>query len=193
MSTANGNPPPTSPSDSFAMQCQYDGYLPVAVKKVTTPAAGGSGSDVGGGDSSCPEYDAPVEIQRYSEQSELIFQGEVKAGVVLAGFESDDGTIRRGDFIKGYSFAQQRDVFRAVQRKRLLPCAGWMVIDGWRYTACEQVWDEGAWKPAYKVSGALLSNQVGVKVDIEVEADWDDEHNYYAGKRLIHNSYILPC
>jgi hypothetical protein len=53
------------------------------------------------------------------------------------------------------------------------------------------------------VPGARQDSTVGEKVLIEVEADWDDEHNYYVGTllqvsgeealRLIHNTPVLPC
>jgi hypothetical protein len=168
------------------------------MKKVTTPASGSSGSDTGGGSGTCPEFDAPVFVRRYSDAGELFFEGEIRAGEVQRGWESDETgpegeTQKRGDFLKGRSFRQGGDVFRAVQQVLLVPCAGWMRIDGIRFTACEAVYDNGAWTPAWKVPGAEQDSSVGVKVLIQVEADWDDEHNYYVGTRLIHNTPILPC
>jgi hypothetical protein len=194
---ANGNPPPTSPSDTLAIQCALDGRIALPVKHITTPASGGTGSDTGGGSGTCPEFDAPVFVRRYSQGGDLIFDGIIKAGEVQPGYESDDGAIKRGDFLKGYSFKKQTDVYRAVMRGALVPCAGWMRIDGTRFTACETIWDGpfdgGQWLPAWKVSGAIQDSTVGMKVLIEVEADWDDEHNYYAGGRLIHNAGVLAC
>ena len=72
---------------------------------------------------------------------------------------------------------------------------------GYRFTACETVWhgplDGGQWLPAWKVPGAIQDSTPGVKVLIEVEADWDDEHNYIVrtskAMRVIHNTPILPC
>jgi hypothetical protein len=174
-----------------------DGFIGCPPIKVTTPASGGSGSTTGGGSGTCPEFDAPVQIQRYSDAGELTFEGTIKAGEVSHGWESADGTKKRGDFLKGYSFTQQREVYRAVQHSKHVPCGGWMKIDGWRYTACETVWDGplsgGKWLPAWKVPGAIHDGMSGVKILIQVEADNDDEHNYYAGVRLIHNGNILPC
>jgi hypothetical protein len=197
----NGNPPGTSPSDSLAAQCCLDGYILLPVKKVTTPASGSSGSDTGGGSGTCPEFDAPVFVRRYSQDGELTFEGEIIAGEVQPGYESDDGTIKRGDFLKGYSFAKREDVYRAVHQTMHVPCAGWMRLDGVRFTACETVWDgpldSGQWLPAWQVSGAIQDSTVGVKVLIQVEADCDDEHNYCVitenGVRLIHNTPVLPC
>lgn len=197
----NGNPPGTSPSDTLAAQCCLDGYISLPSKKITTPASGGSGSDTGGGSGTCPEFDAPVFVRRYSQDSELIFEGEIKAGEVQAGYESEDGAIKRGDFLRGYSFKQRQDVYRAALHVSLVPNAGWMRIDGIRFTACETVWDGpldgGQWLPAWKVSGAIQDSTVGEKVLIEVEADWDDEHNYFVrtsnAVRLIHNTPVLPC
>jgi hypothetical protein len=200
---ANGSPPPTSPSDTLAAQCTLDGRIGLPPKHITMPAtSGGTGSDTGGGSGTCPDFDAPVFVRRYSLGGELVFEGQIKAGEVQPGYESDDGTIKRGDFLKGYSFKLQRDVYRAVQHYSHVPCAGWMRIDGIRFTACETVWDGpfdngGQWLPAWKVPGAIQDSTVGIKVLIQVEADWDDEHNYYVevlgGVRLIHNTIILPC
>jgi hypothetical protein len=196
---ANGSPPGTSPSDSLAVQCALDGRIPLPPKKITTPASGGTGSDTGGGSGTCPEFDAPVFVRRYSQECELLFEGVIKAGEVQPGYESDDGTIKRGDFLKGYSFNKRADVYRAVHQVAHVSCAGWVKLDGVRLTSCEAVydWDGGAWAPAYKVPGAVYDGYVGVKVLLQVEADWDDEHNYYVGRdtgpvRLIHN-FVLPC
>jgi PA14 domain len=197
----NGNPPGTSPSDTLAAQCSLDGFISLPVKKVTTPASGSSGSDTGGGSGTCPEFDAPVFVRRYSQDGDLLFDGAIKAGEVQPGYESEDGTIKRGDFLKGRSFAQQADVYRAVQQTVHVPCAGWMRIDGVRFTACETIREGDEWLPAWKVPGAIQDSTVGIKVLIQVEADWDDEHNYYVvvaigdapGVRLIHNTPILPC
>jgi hypothetical protein len=127
----------------------------------------------------------------------LIFEGRIKAGELSHGWESADGTKKRGYFLKGYSFTQRNEVYRAVQQISPVPCAGWMLLDGWRYTACETVWDgpliQGQWLPAWKVPGAKHDSKPGLKIYIQVEADNDDEHNYYAGARLIHNGNVLPC
>ncbi|HEY2363490.1 MAG TPA: hypothetical protein VGK36_20380 [Candidatus Angelobacter sp.] len=199
----NGNPPGTSPSDSLALSCGFDGFISVPPKKITTPASGGTGSDTGGGSGTCPEFDALVTVRRYSDAGVLIFEGDIRAGEVSHGNESDEAgpdgeTFKRGDFMKGYSFKQQADVYRAVQQVQHVPCAGWMRIDGIRFTACEMVFDSGEWLPAWKVPGAVQDSSVGIKVLIQVEADWDDEHNYYVNTnaetpRLIHNAIILPC
>lgn len=192
---ANGTPPPTSPSDSLAQQCSIDLRINVPVKHITMPTVGGSGSDTGGGSGTCSEFDGPAFIQRYSNEGELLFEGEIKAGEVCLGYESDDGLTKRGDLLKGYSFAQQKDVYRAVQHRMHVPCAGWIKLDGIRFTACEGIYDpeKQTWTPAWKVPGAEQDSSVGIKVMLQVEADWDDEHNYYIGKRLIHNGVVLPC
>lgn len=189
----NGNPPPTSPSDTFSQQCQFDKRIGLPPKKIITPGAGSSGSDSGGGDGTCSEFTEPVTIRRYSDEGELIFEGVVPSGEVTTGFESDDGTERRGCHIKGWSFKKNQFVFRAVHRTRLVHCAGWMIVDGHRLTPCEAVWHDSQWKPAWKVPGAIHDSLVSMKMDIEVEADWDDEHNYLVGETIIHNTFVLPC
>jgi hypothetical protein len=196
---SNGNPPTTSPSDTFAMSAQLDGRVPMSVIKPTSPTPGGGGPGVGGtggGFGSCPECNELVDVQRYSDTGELTFAGQIKAGEVRHGYESDDGRIKRGDFLKGYSFKKGADVYRAVQKVMLVPCSGWSMVNGHRVTCCEHVYIDGQWMPAWKAPGATHDSFIGYKVLIQVEADWDDEHNYYIigdNDLLIHNSIVLPC
>lgn len=192
---ANGSPPSTSPSDTFALQTLGDGRFGLPVKKIVTPVGGTTTptTDTGGGSGQCPESNELVDVQRYSDTGELIFEGQIKAGEVSHGYESDDGTIKRGDFIKGHSFRKSADVYRAVHKVLQVPCCGWVIINGHRVTPCETVYSNGQWIPAWKVSGATHDSFVGWKVLIQVEADWDDEHNYYVGNLLIHNSIVLGC
>ena len=155
------------------------------------PPSGGSGSVSGGGSGACPEFNQSAYIQRYANDGTLQFEGVVRAGDVRTGYESDDGTIKRGDFLKGYSFTQQQDVFRAVTFYQHVPCGGWMFVNGYKVTACESVYINGQWTPAWKAPGAVHNSDPGLKVQLQVEADWDDEHNYYlVGQTtdlLIHN------
>jgi hypothetical protein len=194
---ANGAPPTTSPSDTFAMNAQLDGRIPMAVIKPTSPATppppGGGFGGTGGGSGTCPEFNELVEVQRYSDAGQLIFSGQIKAGEVQHGYESDDGKIKRGDLLKGYSFRKNADVYRAVQKVMHVPCCGWSMVNNHRVTACEHVYVNGQWMSAWKAPGATHDSFIGRKVLIQVEADWDDEHNYYVGDLLIHNSVILPC
>jgi hypothetical protein len=192
---ANGSPPPTSPSDTFNQQTNLDGRFGFQPCSVLTAASGATtpGTGSGGGSGTCPESNEPVEIERYSVTGELLFAGQIKAGQVLHGYESDDGSIKRGDFLKGYSFKRQQVVYRAVLKVMLVHCNGWVIVDGRRVTPCEPVYKNGQWMPAWKAPGAAHDNSVGWKVLIQVEADWDDEHNFYVGDLLIHNSIILPC
>jgi hypothetical protein len=74
-----------------------------------------------------------------------------------------------------------------------VPCCGWVIIDGHRVTTCETVYFNGQWIPAWKVPSATHDKFAGWKILIQVEADWDDEHNYYVGDLLIHNSIVLGC
>ncbi len=193
---ANGNPPTTFPSDTFAMNSQLDGRIPMAVIKPTSPASapppGGGFGGTGGGSGSCPEFNELAEVQRYSDAGELLFSGQIKAGEVSHGYESDDGKIKTGDFLKGYSFAKKADVYRAVQKVMAVPCCGWSIVNGHRVTCCEHVYVNG-WMPAWKAPGATHDSFIGRKVLIQVEADWDDEHNYYIGDLLIHNALVLGC
>jgi hypothetical protein len=192
---SNGSPPTTSPSDTFALQTLGDGRFGLPVKKVVTPSSGTTtpATDTGGGGGQCPEANELVDVQRYSDTGELIFEGQIKAVEVLTGYESDDGTIKRGDFVKGHCFKKGADVYRAVQKILHVPCCGWVIIDGHRVTTCETVYFNGQWIPAWKVPSATHDKFAGWKILIQVEADWDDEHNYYVGDLLIHNSIVLGC
>lgn len=190
---SNGSPPGTSPSDVFSLQCSLDGRQSFPVTKVTTPTSGGTGGGTGGGSGTCPESNELVWLRRYSNDGELLFDGQIKVGLVKSGYESDDGTKKTGDFLKGFSFTRNQDVYRAVQQVQHAYCAGWMIVDGHRVTACESIYHQKEWKPAWRSQGAIQDNAIGTKVLIQVEADWDDEHNYYIGDLLIHNGFILPC
>jgi hypothetical protein len=170
-----------------------DGGVQVAPKNILTPTAGGSSSDTGGGSGTCPEWEEPVYIRRYSSDGILTFEGEIEAGDVKVGFESDDGLILRGDLIKGWSFAKQAYVWRAVQKVIIVPCSAWSSVRGRLLTPCEAVWWEDRWMAAWKTPGAGHVKKISFKVLIEVEADWDDEHNYLVGDLIIHNMIVLPC
>lgn len=189
MGFTNGNPPSTSPSDVLALQCGYDGRIAVGVAKITMPASGsGGGSVSGGGSGSCPEYYQPVFVRRYDDTGNLVLDGQMYAGDVQLGFDPDENhAFPRGDFLKGYSFTQQQDVYRAVTFTQIVPCGGWMIVNGYKVTACETVYVNGAWTPAWKAVGAAHDSVPGMKVQIQVKADADDEHNYYVGTLLIHN------
>jgi|GEM_PF-3565479 hypothetical protein len=188
---ANGTPPGTSPSDTLAMQTQLDGRVPIEPIAITMPSAGGGFSGTGGGSGTCPEIYEPVYIRRYSQTGELTFEGWIKAGEIQHGHF--DGAANRGDFLKGYSFTQKRDVFRPVQRRMIVPCHGWSIVNGRRVTCCEMVYVSGQWVPAWKAPGAVFDTKSSYKIMIEVRADEDDEHNYYCGDLLIHNGVILGC
>jgi hypothetical protein len=189
----NGAPPGSSPSDSFGIQQLLDFRVQVAVKNILTPSAGSSGSDTGGGSGTCPEWMEPATVRRYSDDGELLFEKEITAGEVLVGYESDDGLMHRGDLIKGWSFAKNDYVWRAVTKKIIVPCSGWSLVKGRLLTPCEAVWWNGEWIAAWKTPGARQVRKISYKVLIEVEADWDDEHNYLVGDLIIHNALVLAC
>jgi hypothetical protein len=191
ISFTNGAPPGTSPSDTLAMQTQLDGRAGLPPISVTMPSSGGTFTGTGGGSGTCPEENEPVFVRRYSETGALTFEGTIRAGEIEHGHF--DGEVMRGDFIKGFSFTQKRDVFRGVQRRIKIPCHGWSIVSGRRVTCCEMVFVNGLWTPAWKAPGAVFDAKPGYKVMIEVQADADDEHNYYCGDLLIHNGYVLGC
>lgn len=166
---ANSNPPPTSPNPTQALNAYLDGRIPMALKVVTTAAAGGSGSGTGGGGDTCPEV---------SEQVETL-----ERGVILAG------DVQFGEHVKGYSFKKKQDVFRKVVSKRIAPCAAWYLVDGHKVSPCEPVYRD-KWLNAFRITGAKFDMYSGEKLIITVESDEYDESNYYlvnGEPLLVHN------
>lgn len=173
----SGSPPGTLPSTTLAMQAAFDGRFPLPVMVIQTLSSGGTGgSGTGGGGGTCPEENEFVEEQT---------KGIIKAI-----------EVEIGDMIKGYSFAAGADVFRRVIGKFYQTCPAWRIVDGYKVTPCEQIYHEAEWKPAFKATGATPDTTVGYRVEITVEADEDNEHNYWLVGRttnlLIHNGIPLP-
>jgi hypothetical protein len=167
---ANGSPAPTSANSLMAAQAALDGRYPLSALSVTTPASGSGGGGAGGG---CPEAAELVDIQG---------KGQVAAGKVMAG-----------DCIRGKCLQTGEDVYRVVLQTRAETCHAWRILDGHRVSPCEAVYDNGQWTPAFRVAGTAFDGSVGIKAEIEVEADDYGEHNYYlvsGTQRLIHNGMI---
>lgn len=157
-----------------AQNAQFDGRIGMGVISDSTTATGtggGGSSDPGG---ACPHQDEPVWV------------GE--------GTEIPAKDIRDSHYIKGYSFAQKKDVYRRVVTIRHQPSTFWYRVNGHLVSPCEVVWWDNAWVPAYRVPGAERVRGVPAdRIEIRVEADEFDERNYYlAGEKplLIHNFII---
>lgn len=162
----------------MAAQCALDGRLPLVPIVITTLATGGSGGSGSGGDGgTCPEENEKVEIQN---------KGQVRA---------ED--VQVGDYIKGHSFNQERDVFRKVVGKAYKTCAAWRIVDGYTVTPCEPIFYDGKWIPAFRANGSTFHDAVSYRMEITVEADVFEEHNYYLVGRekplLIHNPVLPRC
>ena len=174
---ANGSPPGTSSNSTTAAQAGLDGRVPLTPISVALPASGGGPSGSGGdGGSTCPEAAELVEVQG---------KGQIRAGDVQAG-----------DWIKGYSFTQQQEVYRFVLSVVSRPCASWRMVNAYRVSPCESVYFNNQWMAAFRVPGATIDTMIGDKILITVQADEDNEHNYYlvGGQEplLIHNFIIIP-
>jgi hypothetical protein len=169
---ANGSPPPTAPSSSTAIQAALDGRIPLVPFSVSTTSSGSTGGS--GGDGSCPEADELVEIQ--------------DKGLVRAA------DVQFGDYIRGYSFEKQEDVFRRVIGTGMKSCAAWRIVSGHKVSPCEPVYLNNQWLSASRVPGAPLDTTIGLKIDIVVEADDFDQHNYYlmSGTQLLIHNPVLP-
>lgn len=171
MQWANGAPPPTSASPAFAIAANLDGCYAMNPFTVTLPISGTGG---GGGGAICPEAAELVEVQD---------KGTIPVGEVQVG-----------DFIKGYSFKNEADVYRKVVSVATAPCGSWRMVLGHRISPCEAVWYDQAWTPAYKVPGSVHDAMNGVKIKLHVDSDDFEECNYWlvgGGYRLLtHN--VLP-
>lgn len=171
---ANGNPPPTAASYTFAAQQGFDGRIGLTPLDITTPASG-TGSGSGGDGGSCPDESELVDVQG---------KGLIPAGEVVAG-----------DCLKGFSFHSNENVYRRVIMVLRKGCAAWRIVHGHKVSPCEPVYLNGQWIAAFRVPTSTLDTSTGIKLDITVEADDNDEHNYWlAGPTplLIHNGNILP-
>jgi hypothetical protein len=172
---ANGNPPPTSPSYTFAAQQGLDGRISLTPLTIQSASGGTPNTGTGGDGGSCPEESELVEVQG---------RGLLPAGQVMTG-----------DYVKGFSFHSNSDVYRRVIAIIRRGCAAWRIVEGHKVSPCEPVYLDGKWIAAYKVPMATLGMGVGVKLEITVEADENDEHNYWlvdGTPLLIHNGNILP-
>ena len=168
LAAANGNPPPTIQNGTMATQACGDGFLSLGPVFITTMTTIGSGGNTGGG--GCPESEELVDVEG---------RGQIKAGAIVVG-----------DCIRGKSLATDKDVYRKVIQMRQETCHAWRVIDGHKNSPCESVYHEGQWLPAFRVEGAIVNQDAGIKTILVVEADSYGEHNFYltAGTPLlIHN------
>lgn len=177
LAMTNGSPPPTSPNAVDAALTGQDGRVPVGpIPFTTTNTSGGTGGGTGGGGDTCPEAAELVDVRG---------RGHAPAGEVKAG-----------DWIRGRNFRSGSDVYRRVVQVQPESCVAWRVIRGYRISPCEQIYVDGKWTMPYQVN-SVVDTFLGRKIKITVEADADNEHNYYlvGGEQelLIHNFLIYPC
>ena len=117
--------------------------------------------------------------------------------VLYKGIISAD-QVEPGDFIKGWSFSKQQDVYRLVLSKFNSSRCAWRIVEGFRVTPCEAIYYKTQWLPAFKAPGSKFDDLVSSCVEITVMADEDEEHNYWLVAEdsrpplLIHN-VALPC
>jgi hypothetical protein len=73
-------------------------------------------------------------------------------------------------------------------------CAAWRIVSGHKVSPCEPVYLNNQWLSASRVPGAPLDTTIGLKIDIVVEADDFDQHNYYlmSGTQLLIHNPVLP-
>lgn len=181
ITAVNPSPPPTSPNATYAAQANEDGFDGIPPMIVTTqPTPGGPppppGGGTGGGGDTCPEANEIVTVRD---------KGDIKAVDVVAG-----------DWILGFSFKTNENVFRKVLFTSQTEISAWRIVNGHKISPTEPVWGGSQWLPAYRVPGNTFDGTPGLRINITVETDDYDESNYWltAGTPLlIHNARILPC
>jgi|SRR5579864_747204 len=179
--TMNFLGPFTSPTAANAINAALDGRTPMGAisDTTTTSGTGGGGTIDPGGD--CPHEDELVWIKR--------------ADAEPVRMPAKD--VRDSDYIKGYSFEQQQDVYRIVPHIRHSPSTMWFRTNGYLVSPCEPVYLNGKWTDAWKVPGAKKVRGLPAnRIDIWVGANTYEEHNYYLDNGtdeplLIHNP-VLP-
>jgi hypothetical protein len=164
------------PSLADVAATYQDGRLPLGFYTQSTTSGGtGTGGSVG---DSCPHEDEPVYLW--------------KDGAEIQVAAKD---VRDGDMIKGYCFAEQKDIYRYVTHIRHSKSTMWYRVQGHLVSPCEQVFVDGQWNPAFKAPGAERVRGIAAdRIEISVRADGHDEKNYYLAAEtplLIHNS-VLP-
>lgn len=171
---ANPNPPGTSASQAVAAQAGFDGRAMLTPVTVSTPASGTGGVITGGDGGSCPDENELVDVQGKG----FIPAGEVKAG----------------DYIKGFSFKTNTDIYRRVEVAIAHSCPAWRIVQGHKVSPCEPVYLNGGWIAAFRVPGSTLDMSVGMKVDISVITKEDNEQNFYlvGGTPLLIHNFTLP-
>lgn len=163
-----------------AQQATLDGRAFLGVLHDMTTASGtggGGGVDPGG----CPHQDMLVWVKR-GDAAPI----RMKASEVVAS-----------DFIKGWDFEKQEDVYRVVQSTCHQPSTMWSKVSGYLFSPCELVYVNDAWTPAYKAPGAekvrgLPANRVGIKLDGHLPLE---QRNYWLDDGvnpplLVHNPII---
>lgn len=173
--------PYTSPSAAHALEAAFDTRTPMGALSDTTTSSGTGGGgtiDPGG---PCPHEDELAWI--------------IRDGAEPVRMPAKD--VRDGDLIKGWSFAERKEMFRPV------PCilhafsTMWYRVRGYLVSPCEPVYLDGQWIDAYLVPGAEKVRGVpAYRIEIKVGANEHEEHNYYLDNGweaplLIHNP-ILP-
>jgi len=181
VATMNFLGPFTAPSAAQAMNAALDTRIPAGVLSDTTTSSGSGGGgtiDPGG---PCPHEDELVWI--------------IRDGADPVRMPAKD--VRNGDQIKGWNFAEQKDVFRSVPHYRHSPSTMWFRVRGYLVSPCEPIYLDGQWIDAWKVPGAeKVRGLPADRIDIWVDANNHEEHNYFLDNGtdaplLIHNP-VLP-
>lgn len=161
------------------MQAALDGRAFMGVLHDTTTSGGtgtGGGTDPGG----CPHQDMLAWVKRGDAEPV-----RVKASEVVAL-----------DFVKGWDFEKQEDVYRPVLSTRHQASTMWSKVGGYLFSPCETVYVNNEWTQAYKVGDlvrGLPANRAEIKLDPHLPLE---QRNYWLDDGvnpplLVHNP-ILP-
>lgn len=168
--------PPTSPSAALALLACSDGYYQGPQISVTTPTTSGTGGgSSGGGPGVCPDGRELVDT--------------LERGIVPVS------TVIEGERILGYCFTAGEAIYRKVAAVRAAEAWSWYLVNGYRMSPIDPIWIAGEWRMPYQVG--TFDGGPGERVQLTVEADEYEQHNYYLVGRdkglLIHNARIAPC
>jgi hypothetical protein len=197
------NPPSTTADGVDAVEAGSDGRIPTAPISFTTLASGSSGSSGGsggGGNDICPEGNELVSVQvtttAYAASSTSLTPPVATSVTTTQSITAS--AVVAGMLIKGWSFVSKSYVYRPVTQVASVNQHAWRNVSGHLVSPCEPIWNGTNWQPAYRASATQVK-QLGRKMLISVQADAQDEANYYlladTGKTelLIHNTYISRC
>jgi hypothetical protein len=172
--------PPTAPSGPLSIASNQDGWYPLPLTTVTTPANAGTGGGTGGGPGACPEA------------GELVYVDG--RGVIPVG------SVAVGDYIRGRNWSTGENVFHLVKERNTKPSSTWRMVSGKRVSPMHPVTfpDELQWRYPYRLGE--IDHKPGLRVQLKLDvhhARYDDANYSLVDEDgsdvlIVHNYFIAP-